>query len=737
MPILSRFARALRRIVGFELMDQLSLGLRFGSALEHHRRGEREQAERLLQDILAAEPRHAQALQLAGFLALEKRRFDEAIDRLARSIRYGDGDGDAGAHLLLGRAYKGAGQVDGAIASYRRAIARDGNLVDAHVSLGIALRAKGENDEAARSYRRALALNPASFEAHLNLANLAFAIGDFAVAATHYERAERLRAVSGETRYQHGKALWRLGRKSEAAEQIERAVSRDPDLLEAYLSLAEMLYAMAQHEGALTYHRALIARLDAGAGRPGDVEERTSLRRDARLGCIDALIGCSRHDEALELLEAEIAAWGDTAALLDRLYWVAPYRFDSQDDVIALSRRFHRVSPCASIQPLATTLRTAEPERLRIGYMSADFREHSVAYFVEPLLAGHDRARFTVVCYSSNAKDDGLTTRLRGYADEWMDVQALTNRALAERIAADRIDILVDLSGRTLGGRPGAFAFRPACLQLTYLGFPTVTGFEQFDFRVTDAVIDPEDSDDGLPSERPLRLPGTMFCYRPPSDMPDPLPRRTNGPIRFGSFNQAPKLSPRTLQAWAAILRETPSSVLLLKAYAFRDAPTRQRVLDALVAHGIAADRIEIRPPAEAKRDHFAAYRDIDVALDTFPYNGATTTCEALWMGVPVVSLVGNTHPQRMGASLLGAIGLDDLVARSPEEYVRIAVALARDEHRRAELRSTLRSRFGESSLRDEREFVRGFETVVREAWRLRLNARHTDARGSTSHSAT
>jgi predicted O-linked N-acetylglucosamine transferase (SPINDLY family) len=619
---------------------------------------------------------------------------------------------------LLGRAQKAAGDLDAAIASYRRAVLRDGRLVEAHVSLGVALRARGDSEEAARSYHRALSLNPDSFEANLNLATLAESAGRYAEAVDHFERAERSRAVSGETHQRHGKALWQLGRKSEAADQLERALTRDPDLLEAHLNLGGMLQAMAQFDGARTHYGALINRLDSGTGRPTDAAARSALRREARFGFIETLVGGSRLDEALAMIDAEIRSAGDTLDLVDRLYWIAPYRFASQADLVALRGRFRRVSPTADQQPLDLELRPAAPQRLRIGYLSADFREHSVAYFIEPLLACHDPARFTVVCYSSNEKDDEVTARLRHYGAEWVEAKELTNRQLAERVAADGIDVLVDLSGRTQGARPGVVALRPACLQLGYLGYPTFTGFEQLDFRVTDCVIDPVDEDIGLTSERPLRLPRPMFCYRPPARTPDPVSSASTGrTVRFGSFNQAPKLSPGTVRTWAAILRQVPRSVLVLKAYAFDDAGTREWARQIFVAAGVGEEQLEIRPSEKAKYDHFAAYHDIDLALDTFPYNGATTTCEALWMGVPVITLAGETHAQRVGASLLGALGLDELVTRSEDDYVRVAVELAADASRRAELRSGLRERFANSSLRDEQGFTRSFETAVRQAW--------------------
>jgi predicted O-linked N-acetylglucosamine transferase (SPINDLY family) len=708
--------RALRAAKRQNHMDSVSLALRLDAAREHHRLGSREFAESLIEEILVAAPRHGETLEWSGFLALEAGRHRDAVDRLARAIQCGRNS--ASTHLLLGRAYKAAGELDNAIESYRRAILKDVRLIDAHVSLGVALRAKGENEPAIRSYRKALALNPTSFEAHLNLANLAEAAGDYTLAVKHFEQAEQLRAVSAETHRQHGRALWDLRRKSEAADQIERALRRDPDHLDAYLNLGGMLHAMAQYDGALTYFTALIERLDAGLGHPQDAAARATLHREARLGVIEALAGASRLDEALLRIEAELRDAGDTFALLERLYWIAPYRFTSQADLVSLYRRYQRVVPKAEYEPFALRLRSEEPARLRIGYLSADFRQHSVAFFIEPVLEHHDRTKFAIVCYSSNQADDEVTERLRSHAEEWVDVKTLTNRALAERIAADQIDVLVDLSGRTQGGRPGAFAFRPACLQVSYLGYPTFTGFQQFDFRLTDPAIDPANTDHGLPYEQPLRLPRSMFCYRPPPGMPEP--GGSGSPpdaVRFGSFNQAPKLSPDTLRAWAAILEQVPGSVLVLKAYAFDDPAARQRVRDALAALGIGDERLEILPPKTSKHDHFATYEKIDVALDTFPYSGATTTCEALWMGVPVVTFAGETHAQRMGVSLLGALGLDELVAHSEPDYVRVAVELAANASKRAELRQSLRQRFAQSSLRDEEGFTRSFESVLRGAW--------------------
>lgn len=699
-------------------MKQILLASQLEAALRHHRSGEHEQAEALYRGIIDSEPRNAEALQYAGFLALQTGRFEIAVERLRRAIR--SGNDLAGTHLLLGRAYKGAGRIDSAIASYRRAIALDNTLVDAYVSLGIAYRANGQTDDAARTYAKALTLNRDSFEAHLNLANLLQDTDQAERAVGHYEQAQRLRPGSGEVHCRYGTALQRLGRKSEAAEQFDRAIVCDPDLLDAHLSLGNLLNVMKQHAAAATYFESLLARLESPNERPEGSATRHELYRDARLGRIDALIGDLHYEEARQEIERDLRDAPDSVPLLDRMLLIAPYRVTSQAEIVALLRRFQRVSPYAAVQALEPSAQHAGTERLRIGYVSGDLREHSVAYFLEPLLASHDRSTFTAVCYSSNEKDDDTTARLRGYVDEWIEAKSLTDLELARRVTDDRIDVLVDLSGRTGGTRFGMFAYHPATVQVGFLGFPTYTGLHQLEFRVTDAVIDPDGTnDDALATERPLRLPHSMFCYRPPSDAPDVTVRRpeSEGAVRFGSFNQAPKLGPAVLGAWIEILQRVPDAVLVLKAFAFDDDSTRSRFLDSFVQAGIDGARVQIRA-SESKRDrHLAAYGEIDIALDTFPYNGATTTCEALWMGVPVVSLCGETHSCRMGASLLGAMGLDELLATSVNEYVDVAVALAADPLRRAQLRGTLRARFERSALRDEAGFTRNFETTLRRAW--------------------
>jgi predicted O-linked N-acetylglucosamine transferase (SPINDLY family) len=341
--------------------------------------------------------------------------------------------------------------------------------------------------------------------------------------------------------------------------------------------------------------------------------------------------------------------------------------------------------------------------RLKIGYVSADFRLHSVAYFLEPLLRSHDRGRLEVFCYSDVSAPDTATA----------------HDALADRIRNDGIDILVDLAGHTSKNRLPVFARKPAPVQVTWLGYPNTTGLDAMDYRLVDAVTDPEGEADAFASEALVRLPGGFLCYGGRDDAPAPgaAPSLETGFVTFGSFNNLAKLSGATLDVWARLLDRLPSARLLLKGKPFAEAATRAIYLDRLAERGVTADRVELVAwlPEEA---HLAVYDRVDIALDPFPYNGTTTTCEALWMGVPVVTLRGDRHAGRVGASLLTQIGLNDLIADSVESYVEAAAALAGDPARLDELRHALRPRMAASRLCDGPAFAREVEGAYRTMWR-------------------
>jgi predicted O-linked N-acetylglucosamine transferase (SPINDLY family) len=350
---------------------------------------------------------------------------------------------------------------------------------------------------------------------------------------------------------------------------------------------------------------------------------------------------------------------------------------------------------------------------LRIGYVSPDFHRHPVARFFEPLLAHRDHGAFHVTCYSDVPRPDAVTARLRGLADEWRDVAGASDAAVAERIRSDRIDILVDLAGHTGGNRLLVFAGRAAPVQISYIGYPHSTGLTEMDYKVTDEYLDPPGMTEHLYTEKLVRLPGGCWCYRPGEDAPDvnALPALNAGHFTFASLNRPMKLTPGALRLWAEILRRVPNARLL--AVAGRGCEQDPGLRQLFKEHGIDPARL-VLAGRRSRLDYFRLMQEVDVALDTFPHAGHTTTCDAMWMGVPTVTLAGRTHVSRLGAGVLSAVGLDRLVAATPEEYVERAVALASDLPKLAELRAGLRERMDRSPLCDGPRVARALEQAYR-----------------------
>jgi protein O-GlcNAc transferase len=364
---------------------------------------------------------------------------------------------------------------------------------------------------------------------------------------------------------------------------------------------------------------------------------------------------------------------------------------------------------------------TKHPERLRVGFISGDFRTHSVAHFFEPILSARGRGAFAYVLYNNSHVQDAVSQRLRTYADDWRDIWQLTDDALIELIRADRIDILVDLSGHTASNRLAIFARRAAPVQISYLGYPASTGLAAMDYRITDAVTDPPAPADAWHCERLLRLPDTQWCFRPfgTPGVPGPLPAREAGFVTFGSFNNLTKASDTLLRCWAQILIKLPTSCLRLTRV--RSAQRAAEIIALFGQSGVAPERIEFVPWANDP-PYGQQFAGVDIALDNYPYNGVTTTCESLYVGVPVISLYGRNGVSRSGLSLLGTLGLGELAASTAEQYVEIAVALGSDLSRLEQLRASLRARFEQSSLRDEKRFAANFEGLLRVAWQQHLN---------------
>lgn len=442
---------------------------------------------------------------------------------------------------------------------------------------------------------------------------------------------------------------------------------------------------------------------------------------DARVEAANRLMSLWRVEEAIAACGEALAAAPANAELFSAYLLHSHYAatIDAQE-LFARHVRFGALLERTVAPTYRGRWHTApDPERrLRVGYVSRNLSQHSVGYFVEPVIEHHDRKRFEVYCYYTHPLSDDVTASIAAKADVWRHLPDVDAGALAARIFDDRIDVLIDLGGHTKSNRLAAFAREPAPIQMTWLGYPDTTGVRSIRYRITDAIADPRGAADERHTETLLRLEPPFLCYRPPDDAPAVTVRDAGQPLVFGSFNVPAKLTDAQIAVWCRVLAALPDSRLVLKGQVLQNPPAAARVTARFAGHGIAASRIDLRGWVDARRAHLDAYGAIDIALDTFPYNGTTTTCEALWMGVPVITLAGEVHMSRVGASLLTSAGLGELVTHTPDDYVAAAVGLAADLPRRERLRAGMRERLLRSAFLDHAGHTRKLEGAYRDAWR-------------------
>ncbi len=641
-------------------------------AVAHHRSGRLAEADALYRRILLADPDQSDALHLLGLIAHQSGESAGAVELIERAVAARPDFAEA--HSDLGNALAGLSRLTAAEAAYARAIELKPDFAEAHVNLADLLRRLGRLAEAEAASGTAVALRPDMVEARMNLGVVLKLQSRLAEAEAAFREAVRLAPDFAATHSNLGNALQGQGRLGEAEEAYRRALELKPGFATAHNNLAN------------------------------------ALKEQGRLGEADAA-----YRRALELDPGSAEAHGNLLLCMH-----CDPRF-SAADIFAESRRWET----AHAAPLAAAgrphLNAREPERrLRVGYLSTDFREHSVGFFIEPLLAAHDRGEIEAVCYADVAAPDEMTARFEALADQWRWITGEAAESVAERVRADGIDILVDLGGHTANNRLLVFAARPAPVQASWLGYPGTTGMAAMDYRLVDAVTEPAGEAERASAERLLRLPNGFHCYAPPADAPavSALPAARTGHVTFGSFNNLAKVTPEVVAAWARILDRVAGSRMVIKSKALSDAGTRARYAGLFAGRGIDPARIELVSWIPSKSGHLGAYEAVDIGLDPFPYNGTTTTCEALWMGVPVVTLVGDRHAGRVGASLLSRVDLGDLAAAGEDAYVETAVGLAEDRERLAALRAGLRPRMAASPLRDAAAFAREVEAAYREMWR-------------------
>jgi len=637
-------------------------------ALEHYQAGRMDEAERLCGLVLEADPGEAEALHLLGAIVHQRGDHDRAIELIEEAARIEPSRADF--LNTLGVANQALGHFADAEDCFRGALSLKPDYAMAHNNLGIALRELKRPQEAESSFHEAVRIQPDYAEAHNNRGTVLSELGRLEEAERSLRQAIRIRADYAEAHGNLGMVLRGLRRLVEAEQSARRAIALKPDYAEAHNDLGVALF---------------------GLGRLAEAER--------------------SYRDALALDPALAVAQGNLAYLLNCVAGRPPA------EIVDAHREFAQRF-CALADPRPHRNTPDPGRRLRVGYVSADLRRHSVAFFIEPVLAQHDRENFEIFCYSNSAHADAVTGRLKAYADEWREVSALDNDALANLVREDAIDILVDLGGFSANNRLMGFARKPAPVQATWLGYPTTTGMPQMDYRISDWAVDPKGAE-GLNVERVVRLPESYFCYGGPGLEPEvgTLPGLRDGRITFGSFNNLAKIGDATMRLWMRVLDAQTNSRLVLKSGPLAEESTASDVRRRFEALGLARERLILSGWKAGIDEHLQVYQDVDIALDSYPYNGATTTCEALWMGVPVVSLTGATHASRMGGSILGAVGLPELVAHTPDQYLEIASGLAGDPARLAALRGGLRARMRASSLMDAPRFTRNLESAYRSMW--------------------
>lgn len=563
---------------------------------------------------------------------------------------------------------------------------------------------QGRLAQGIQSVRRLVQKQPRNADALQVLAFLLTNAGQAQQALHFLQQAIQVAPHIAAFRNNLGTALVQLGRWAEARPHLEKAVELDPKYPLPYLGLTFVSAALHDSAAALRWS-------ELGLQLRPDWPELLN----ARAGALEA---ADRLDESIATLEDIIRRRpGEPTWQTNRLM-ALNYTCRAPREIFEAHRAYGALCPA----PSARTACADDPERpLRLGVLSADLRTHSVTFFAEAFLRARP-ARWTLVAFSNSTPTpkDPLTQRLRPLFDEWVEVATLDDTALAEAIRARRIDVLLELNGHTSGNRLSALGTRPARLTVSALGYPNTTGHPAVDLRLVDSITDPPGAE-ALATERLLRLDPCFLCYTPPAEAPEPALPSPDAPIVFGSFNLTAKISPATIALWRQCLDAVPEARLLLKAKSTADPAHRAHLSARLAEGGIPPERVELVAYAPTLAEHLALYRRMHVALDPTPYNGTTTTCEALWMGVPVITLVGDRHAARVGASLLQAIGHGEWVAADLSGYVGAAVRLARDREELSRLRQSLRGELSASPLLDRAAYGARLFAALRTAWQETL----------------
>jgi protein O-GlcNAc transferase len=637
--------------------------------LVEHQHGRHEEAHESMARAVRLVPDNADYLGDLGLVLKHLRRFGEAESALVAARRLRPGD----ARILnnLAAVHLGLNRPEAAAECLRAAIAGEPRNAAMHNNLGNVLNMLGQTGDAVASFRQALALDPGYVEAHSNLGHALAGAGKLDEAIGEYRAALQLQPDAVGARFNLAVALSKKGELAEAMEAFRTALALNPRSIEALSGFGEVLHRMG------------------------------------------------RTEEAIAQYELMLERYPEREMVLSNLLFLKNYLAKATPrEMVAEARRYGDLV-ARSAGPLRAHANARDPERrLRVGLVSGDFCAHPVARFLDAVLGEIDPAKIELFAYATAEAEDALTQRLRGNVPNWRQAWSWPPDRLAEAIRADAIDILVDLSGHTAHHRLSVFARKPAPLHVTWLGYFATTGVGAIDYVLANRWVIPADEEDQW-VEKPWRLPDTYLCFTPPPAIPiTPLPADAAGILTFGSFNNLNKLSDRTVEVWSGVLSAVPGSRLLLRGEALESADTRRITQQRFGAFGIAPERLLLEGFAADYATHLAHYNRVDIALDSFPYAGGTTTVEALWMGVPVLTLEGDRYVAHMGESIMHNMGMPEWIAADPQAFVRQAAEAAGDREALAALRAGLRDRLLASPLMDAPAFARNLEAAFRGMWR-------------------
>ena len=652
---------------------------------------------------VAIKPDYLEAWVNLGNVYMVEKRHEDAVASYRRVLAV---DPDHAIVLNnLGNALNERGQTTEAVASFELAVAIDPKFADAWNNMGNALVKLDRLQDAQARYERALELAPGHHEAHNNLGNVLSRLGRAPEAEPHYRRAIELSSEFAEAHANLSAALTLQGKVAEAEASAWRALALSPRLADAYVNLTNALAAQSRLDEAEAASRHAIELMPDLAEAHGVLANTLTA-----LGRIPEAVDHYRHALTLKPDYAELH--GNLIFALD---------FDPRTSAAEAFAERRRWNECHARPLMPAVVRhnndASLERRLRVGYVSADFREHSAAMVFGPVVLSHDPERVEVVCYSGVSTADHVTARFQDAAALWRSTVGVPDEAMARMIRDDAIDLLVDLSGYSSGHRLKVFAMKAAPVQISAWGHALGTGLDAIDYFFADAVTVPAEAQRYF-SEEVVDLPA-FVPYSPILPSPDvnPLPALERGGVTFGCFNRLSKVTAEVLALWAEILRAVLGSRVLMKFHGFEHAPVEERIRAVFAGHGVEGARIDFRGGSKSW-EHLAAYGEVDLALDPFPHGGGVTALDGLWMGVPMVTLAGERIPSRMGASILTTLGMPEFVASSPAEYVALAIHHAGDRARLAAVRAELRGRLRHSIICDHRAYCRAVEEAYRAMWR-------------------